>query len=147
LYIKCKNESLMICSLFTTFLFLIAVCMIYFKQLSELLKFHKVDRLSVVKMALWTFCYHSRCMYISIRMEFYIYLDVCLWVVIVLKCVFAWEHIIIFPFLVALNQNINWAPGDFLSTKRLMNRTGSGCSYHKRNYCEPKQLEWASFSR
>ena len=46
-----------------------------------------------------------------------------LWVVIVLKCVFAWEHIIIFPFLVALNQNINWAPGDFLSTKRLMNRT------------------------
>ena len=61
--------------------------------------------------------------YTLTREGFYIYLDVCLWVVIVLKCVFAWEHIIIFPFLVALNQNINWAPGDFHSTKRLMNRT------------------------
>ena len=72
---------------------------------------------------LWTLPL-SRC----IVYEFYTYLDMSLWVVIslcviVLKCVFAWEHIIIFPFLVALNQNINWAPGDFLSTKRLMNRT------------------------
>ena len=63
---------------------------------------------------------HDRCTLAKGRI---LYLDVCLWVVIVLKCVFAREHIIIFPFLVALNQNINWAPGDFLSTKRLMNRT------------------------
>ena len=89
-------------------------------QLSQLLNKLRFDRLCEVKMVSATFCYHFQDV---LWKEFYTYLDMCLWVVIVLKCVFAWEHIIIFPFLVALNQNINWAPGDFLSTKRLMNRT------------------------